>query len=639
MTGQHRAMLLDGAAVSPVDDATVLHWRETDVPADHLSVPRLVEEQWSPLRATYLAWIQALGETTVAGGSIKAHLSLGDGLSFWWMTLMAEKSPMKTRTVHTAFKLRALELWCDENGIDALTYAGRDRRLDWVLSNWCRATNRHYRRQDVASDEGNGHTVLGQRVRWLPHPLRGLAWLAWTWWTRVRPVRRRTNTADAGTQQPQAALVSYFPNCDLQQLTAGRFRSNIWQDLHGLLDRMAGPVHWIWLFVPTTQVSLSDALTYRDGCNAGSSNQRFFLLEEFVSPRTMIGALSRFLTLVARSRTLLRNGPNFRMPGSRLNLYPVVLEDWRTSLTGIVAAEAAFYAAAFGAMAESLPAPERGLYVYENQPWEQALVAAWKAHGVTQVVAHQHEAVKPLNFRLFDDPHCFDDRSAIARPRPDILATGSDQAAAAFLEAGFPKDTVRVVESLRFRNAAPVASERTSAGKIFLVVTGYLTEETRHMLALTAAADAKGALAGYAGIVIKPHPFLPVDTFLQPLSFRSEVTVVETPLPVLTQKAGYAFLANSTAAIYDTMAAEVPSAVCGPQDDFNFSPALEMASVPMIFSADELVAALEMPRRPTDSLPDFCTDPALSRWAALLGQGEAVAADDSRPRSAVRGAS
>jgi surface carbohydrate biosynthesis protein (TIGR04326 family) len=527
------------------------------------------------------------------------------------MTLVAEKSPMKSRTAYFVFKLRALEMLCEERGIDSLTYAGNDKSIDAVLSDWCTKTSRTYRRVPTAGT-ATGQTVIGARVSFLPHWLRALVWFAWTWWTRVRPIRARRNMP---RRTAATAVVTYFPNCDIAKLRDGVFRSNYWQDLHGVLDMMPGGIEWIWLYVPSPEISLASALDFRDRCNQSGNGQHFRLLDEDLGFRGFGRAVLVWARMASRTAAT-RVAASRPMARSRLNLAPILREDWTASISGIVAAEAAYYLTAFQAtIAACDDAPRHGLYVFEQQPWELALISAWKRRGVGTVIAHQHEAIKPLNLRLFDDRRTFGESGPDAKPRPDVLATGSEDARREFRESGWPEGSVRLVEALRFSAANPGASIGT--GRQLLLITGYLGAETRRMLALAAEADRRGALGDFDGVTVKPHPFMPVEEMLAKLNFMRPVFVSKSSLNALWSDTRFAFVANSTAAVFDALVSRIPCAVCAPDDDLNFSPALGIPGVPFVASPEELIEAMRAKRIP-GSAPTFCNDGALTRWKTLL---------------------
>lgn len=606
--------LLAGDQPGAEIDGKFIWWDRNEAGSEGLSLTGLIERDWKSLRQDYLVWIGAQGRQDCGGEMLRDVLMIDDQVSAWWISLMAEKSPMKTAVPWLVFKLRALELICEDSAVGHLITAGIEPRINKILRDWCVATGREFTETRPATTS-KADPVMGRRVRFLPHPLRGLIWLARHWWTRVRIVRANSPSERADRPGADTMIVTYFPNCDQKALADGKFVSNYWQDLHTVLEDREGNCDWVWLYAPSEEISLRDAATHRDHCNAATASQRFFLLEEFATPGVLMQTIKRYLKLVLRSRRAITCCGVTRFPGSNLDLRPVLIEDWKNSFRGIVAAETAWLTSIFEAMAQALPVPETGLYVFENQPWEAALISAWRQAGTNRVIAHQHEAVKPLNLRLFEDMALFNEDGRTAKPLPDILATGSEQAREQLIEGGWPENKVSLVESLRFRNGAPVTQPNPESGSL-LVITGYLTPETRTMLRLVAEAEAAGLLAGCDGIIIKPHPFLPVGAIIKELGFERAPAITTEPLDTLWPRAAFAFAANSTAAIFDAIAAGIPTAICAAEDDFNLSPAFGREDIATINDAAALGEAV---RAQKIAAPiTFCADKSLTRWRALL---------------------
>ncbi len=70
-----------------------------------------------------------------------------------------------------------------------------------------------------------------------------------------------------------------------------------------------------------------------------------------------------------------------------------------------------------GALA-AMPRQRQGLYLFENQAWEKALLRAWRRHGHGEIIGVQHATVPYLAFVLLR-------RSALAARSgqlPDAIA-------------------------------------------------------------------------------------------------------------------------------------------------------------------------------------------------------------------------
>src|ERR1700722_14534578 len=89
------AVLWDQTSEPAIIEDQILGWQSYSEHDFLLSVPRYVEHHAERLRKKYLAFIHDLGEYHIAGKRVVDHMNMGDGFSLWWMTTLAEKSPLK----------------------------------------------------------------------------------------------------------------------------------------------------------------------------------------------------------------------------------------------------------------------------------------------------------------------------------------------------------------------------------------------------------------------------------------------------------------------------------------------------------------------------------------------------------------
>ncbi|MCH7608657.1 MAG: hypothetical protein IIC94_08870, partial [Chloroflexi bacterium] len=83
----------DTSGEPTIDAGTVYRWSGRDDDGPTHSVLSYVEQHGERLRRKYLAWVHDVGEAKIAGKRLIDHLALGDGLSYWWLTSIVEKSP------------------------------------------------------------------------------------------------------------------------------------------------------------------------------------------------------------------------------------------------------------------------------------------------------------------------------------------------------------------------------------------------------------------------------------------------------------------------------------------------------------------------------------------------------------------
>ena len=86
-------LIWDSQMLCPEGDYQVVLWSQfnSSNPDKIISIPELIEENASSLRAQYLEWIYDLGLAKVDDSNVIDALRIDENLSYWWMTPMAEK--------------------------------------------------------------------------------------------------------------------------------------------------------------------------------------------------------------------------------------------------------------------------------------------------------------------------------------------------------------------------------------------------------------------------------------------------------------------------------------------------------------------------------------------------------------------
>jgi len=101
------------------------------------SVPGHLEAHADRLRGRYLAFIHDLGGNARRGQAGCGAPGLGDGFSFWWMSLLAEKSPFKSPRISDCLRLLALEERLVARKPAALVFHGSDAYVARAIKELC----------------------------------------------------------------------------------------------------------------------------------------------------------------------------------------------------------------------------------------------------------------------------------------------------------------------------------------------------------------------------------------------------------------------------------------------------------------------------------------------------------------------
>lgn len=449
---------------------------------------------------------------------------------------------------------------------------------------------------------------------------------------RRLPRIRRETPLPSGTKAP-ATIVTYFPNIDMRAAGLGRFRSRYWESLHDALNAEAlredGPqghfVRWLLIRFPAPQLTFGQCLRLRDRFRKERKDgASFHYLEEFLRHKDLWAALWRHLRLSLSSLRLQGNvRPAFCFAGSRLNFWNYLGPYWEESFRGWRGLERCLQYQAFKSHAQCAGPQRWTLFPLENCPWERMLTQAAHDARSGPVYGAQHSAIRPTDFRYFDDPRTFDTPDC-ALFQPDLIRGNGQSACRQWLENGMPPERLGQVEALRYLYLSPASATTKPAPltRRLLAVTSFFSDETEAHLALLARALHAGLLDGYE-LVVKPHPYLPVRERLRALLGRraKEVRLAEGAIAEELLPGTLVWASNSTTAALEAALKGLPVMVMLPRDDFDLCPLQDVPHLPRTGTLEDVRLALAS-AAPLELPPDYLDlDPALPRWKHLLTLG------------------
>lgn len=607
-------VILDKGCVWEGEEACIVHWAEMEIADSHFSIPRLVEKQGEILRQEYLAWVHDLGECRLGGKPLKEHLSLGENSSFWWMTRIAEKSPIRSPGIYQVFKLRTVERLFESLDCCSIVLCSPNRQLHRLMSKWCGRLRTPYKWQPGRRPR---RAMASLRPR-IPQLIRALGTLGKYLCTRRWQLTGRKSVPPG---DHQVTMVTYFPNIDNKLAEKGTFRSRYWEDLHNQLKDGPWIVNWLFVYIDNNKYAFKDSSRLLQVFNnSASGRDRYYFVDEFFSCRALLSALRRYVHLVRKGLGLRAIRNRFCFPGSSLNFWEILAEDWQSSIFGSVAMRGCLLLATWQALMQILPHQEWGLYLWENQPWEKALLWAWKDGGQGRLIGCQHTTLQFLDLRSFED--CRSYNGPYSAPIPDLLAVNGTGALKMLREVGFPENRQVITEALRylyFGSQGSPATAELPKKKSLLVVTSVIPGETTEQLRLLGDAAQQGALQDYAEVMIKPHPFCPVDDILAEVSPELQVNLVNTPLNELWEQAAVVYAGNWTSAGLEAASRGLPVFVHLTEDSLNLSPLRNWPGAVFVATVRELVEALESPQPAVSKPGYFRITKQLTSWQKMLG--------------------
>lgn len=614
-------IIWDAEGMPPEGEWTAVLWRRYgECGSQSYSIPRLVEEQADSLRERYLAWIYDLGESHIEDKRLIDHLKLRPGFSYWWMTLIAEKSnTYKSNYIINCFKLFVLEELITGRPVSEIILVSGNRALAQTFRLWCNDIGLLFNWR-VLEEETEQTSWIKRAYRLLPQPVQAAIFLLRYLYQRW-PLRQK----DA-LLSPEITVVDYLIHLDQRALTEGRFASNFWTDLVANLDEAGAKVNWLHHYieheaVPSTKSARDLIAQFNQN---GRWGQYHKCLDGALGVSVVLATLLDYGKLIWKSLRLKEIKLHFHSGDSKLDFWPLFKRDWINSIRGPIAIWNCLSINMFERIFSRLPHQKLGIYLQENQGWEMGFIMAWRSAGHGQLIGVPHSTVRFWDLRYYFDPRNYRLTGKNDLPLPDKVALNGPAAMTAYRMGNYPIDHIVEVEALRYLYLASllpaegVAKPKISVSHCVLILGDYLAVIThRQMQWLNDAAPLLPADTRY---IIKPHPYCPVTAADYP---QLDLQVIPLPLGDLLGKCDVVYTSNVTSAAVDAYCAGLSVISMKDGDNFNMSPLRGMKNMVYVTDHQELAAALcavfDHDHDHDAPEPYFCLDREMPRWRELLG--------------------
>ncbi len=585
-----------------------------------ISLPAYLENNSVKLRSKYLKFIADLGNRKVEGYSITEQLDIGDGLSYWWMTRLAEKSPFKSPNIFKSLLMLALEEILVDFRPNEVRVSSDQSEYAKIIEGICGYIDISY---SYKSPIFKKHRMFFETIKSF---LSGVASILKRFTLRYRAsFFKKTKRYD---NSKSVTIFSYFTHLSRKHYEKGEHYSFMWTELPNLLIEKGWAIHWLQHYLPNGgSVSLSQGLKLLDDFNGiQNNNQNHMFLDSHLGLSVLWRAFRSWFRLRRKALGFQNLPALFQVSDSGVNLWPLLKSEWISSTYGSIAATNCFWTALFDSALRDKPRQELGLYLHEGQAWEIAMLTAWRKYGHGQIVSVQHSAAPFWHLYNFNDESVYLNQSSNGMPMPDLWSTNGPAAYNAFLDSGYPSDKVIMLEALRYLDIKSSTHEEVTDKSmveplettIKVLVIGDLSLYQATDKLLLAVKYCVDHLSKSYQFVYKPHP---ADISNSCVRLGLDIKQTDAPLAEIVSNFDVAISGHGTSGGLDAYLAGVKSIVFTDSATFNLSPLRGIDSVQFVSSPLELTDALTsltILSNETDIAEDFfLSDSSLRRWTAL----------------------
>jgi surface carbohydrate biosynthesis protein (TIGR04326 family) len=583
-------------------------WGAFSLSDEVLSIPGMVVASLNELRTEFLDELYKLSKICTNSEVSAKTLKLQNGFFLWWCSLLQEKNYYKTPEIYDELRTKALLKFCRDNHVSSVELRVSQRKIyQWLFA----------RLQLVGIAVLSSSIKPKKRIKLtrkiIGYPLRGILYWVQAFVKERGHIFKKQFIPQLGNtdSSKEITLVSYFPNFDKSKAKAGEFYSHYWGALHSVLTEQKLKVTWVLLYEPSSQCSSREALEFVEKFNkAYEGQQRFILLGQTMTIKSWLKLLCEYACLLPRTyfqRKFIKN--------------IIFREAWCSSLYGPALMSNLIWNKKFAQLFSSIEGLGKCFYIMEGQAWEKFLLYHWRHSQYGDVFAYAHNVIRPFDFRYFESVGL--DLSSQKNYFPDkflLTGDGPEQALLTFNKE--LANYVLKVESLRYSYLTKLKKsppKKAAKKKVLLCATDYGKKATLEQLTvLSEAMLAEPELFSAYRLIIKSHPYLPVENFLEQFNFTQSVEITDSPLVELLPQTDFFFASNSTTAVLEAAACDIPFAIAVSASSLNLSPLLDDKRVCWAASGMELVAAIQAGYISKEAANYFSLDSQLMAWRKLL---------------------
>ena len=612
-TSKSDVLIWDSEFPAPSNYQVVILWRQfadSGQEVSCISLPEYIELHADRLHDRFLGFVHDLGNTQIKGKSVQDHLAVTPSMSYWWMTLFASTRWNDSSRTTDAIKLLALEEILNSRSWVELELASEDLSIQHSIQRLCIANGKSFSIDPIPKQKSkrsgvirkfslvvSAHLVLIRQILWL---------------VSVRPLRLTTESS-------QIMIFDYLMRFELDQSRDGNFVSQYWNLLIEKFSKKRLRATWVHQFIESSATpSAKSAQQLLSKINKKKETTHY-LFESRLSLRIVIQTLKTYWRLVLSVPNSAAMSRAFVPSDSKLDLWPLFAHEWDQSLLGTTAMRHCILISTIQSSLATIPHCPLGMYLMENQPWEMALIDAWKANGHGQLIGVVNAPIRFWDLRHFVDRRSISKDGANRirfRPTPDRIAVNSLISRTLLEKSGVSPEKIVDVEALMYQYLdRSVESDEQRADNL-LILGDFFTLPTHRLLDIVQESLLKEQHIGK--VWFKPHPF---DSGPWPINESLGIVITNDLLPDIFKKCSIVIAASSSTSSLEAYCANKNVISILDPAIMNYSPLRNLSDAVFVSNSSELSLELSKSHQRNtnriDSLLHLNSD--LKLWTVLLG--------------------
>ncbi len=515
----------------------------TNPPAE-VPYAKIFHQESFQIKNSYLNFISSLAEEkNFSGKNLKETFRcLSANFSLWWTSSLAEKSPLRSKIYNNLTALMALLEIREQFQCDAVYLDIENQPLVQTLLSTKDNTVRYVNLRTKF--------VLPDRAAMVLHIINGFLRLTSVYLKakKAKSQMRILAQRESKLRNAEYVLVTYFPLMKTEDFSKGRFTNLFYGPLQEYLEsKDKDRIVWLSMFVEREGYDFTRSLELATQVNGMGSCM--FFLDEFLTLKDYGRLILEFLKNAVKFNSMLsilRKKCVF--PGQNANIWPILAKDFLSSFCGSKSAEGLSYYLQFRNVTAQLQGKAVITHITEMQSWEKALNSAVQDRPALTTVGIQHTTVPYLLLNYFSARKDLEEGGIEKMPKPKRIACAGRIPMGVLQESGWNPERLFRLGALRedgYKANLEKLAHINKRNRV-VVVMPISPAEGRELLMFIHSAF-KDFHDGE--ILIKSHPFCPINPILSSLSFSFPQNIfrfVTSPINEILAEAKILIVTEST---------------------------------------------------------------------------------------------
>jgi len=306
---------------------------------------------------------------------------------------------------------------------------------------------------------------------------------------------------------------------------------------------------------------------------------------------------------------------NLFKKNKELNFFYLINEElFISSFSGYTLLQNLLWIKVFDILLSDIPKHEYGIFLYENQPWEKALIASWKKYNHGKLIGYSHTTINFWHLNYFNDPR-YNLSHEFRRFNPDLIAVSSEISKNFLMSQSVDAKNIVEVEALRYLWLVyKIYTDKKKTKKKILFLGDYKNSINKKLINILNQSTNDLIKLGF-DITFKPHPATSVQ------NIDGKITQTNEDLNSLLDKFEYIISSNTTSAIIEALSCGLRTMLFKDKNNFDLSPLKNTILENKIFSfstKEELLNEVITSKKSVKSISYYYLNKDIIKWKKIL---------------------